>query len=50
MTIVGDEYVLRWLPQGTYCYHMQRKPAEIEALLERDDFIVQNATAYMFNR
>ncbi|MFT5084383.1 MAG: 2-polyprenyl-6-hydroxyphenyl methylase/3-demethylubiquinone-9 3-methyltransferase [Lentisphaeria bacterium] len=53
IAIVGAEYVLRWLPQGTHRYHMLRKPREIKALLECDNFTVQNATGVAvspFNR
>jgi 2-polyprenyl-6-hydroxyphenyl methylase/3-demethylubiquinone-9 3-methyltransferase len=49
IAIVGAEYVLRWLPQGTHRYHMLRKPAEIKALLECDNFILQNATGVVVN-
>lgn len=42
--IFGAEYVLRWLPRGTHRYRLLRKPAEVQALLERDGLRVQDRT------
>jgi 2-polyprenyl-6-hydroxyphenyl methylase/3-demethylubiquinone-9 3-methyltransferase len=41
--IVGAEYVLGWLPRGTHDWHKFVKPAELEALLSRQDFRVEES-------
>jgi 2-polyprenyl-6-hydroxyphenyl methylase/3-demethylubiquinone-9 3-methyltransferase len=35
-TIIGAEYLLRWLPRGTHQWRRFPKPRELEELLERD--------------
>ena len=42
--IFGAEVVLRWLPRGTHRYRLLRKPAEVQALLERDELRIQDRT------
>ena len=49
IAIFGAEYVLRWLPRGTHRYGLLRKPAEIEALLARDDLQVLDRTGVRVN-
>ena len=49
IAIIGAEYILRWLPKGTHHYPMLRKPSEIQALLQQDNFIVHNTTGVAVN-
>lgn len=49
IAIVGAEYILRWLPQGTHHYHMLRKPSEINSFLKQDNFFVQNTAGVAVN-
>ena len=47
--IVGAEYLLRWLPKGTHSWLKFVKPRELEALLARDNMIVNATTGVRVN-
>jgi len=47
--IVGAEYVLHWLPKGTHSWLKFVKPRELEALLARDNMIVNASTGVRVN-
>lgn len=47
--IVGAEYVLRWLPQGTHRWSMFQKPSEIAAHLEAGGLGIADAVGVAAN-
>jgi 2-polyprenyl-6-hydroxyphenyl methylase/3-demethylubiquinone-9 3-methyltransferase len=47
--IVGAEYILRWLPQGTHRWRMFQKPSEMVAHLERGGLSVVDAVGVAVN-
>ena len=47
--IVGAEYILGWLPRGTHSWRKFVRPAELEALFERDGFEVGSAVGVRVN-
>jgi 2-polyprenyl-6-hydroxyphenyl methylase/3-demethylubiquinone-9 3-methyltransferase len=49
LAIFGAERVLRWMPKGTHRYDWLRKPAEIEALLDRSGLAVREMTGVAVN-
>jgi len=49
VAIVGAEYVLGWLPRGTHAWRKFVKPAELDAMLARDDIRVLDQTGVRVN-
>ena len=49
VAIFGAEYILRWLPRGTHQYHKLRRPAEVEACLNRAGLAVIARTGVKVN-
>ncbi len=47
--IVGAEYILRWLPQGTHEWKKFLKPSEITTLLERNKLWVDSIKGFSYN-
>lgn len=47
--IFGAEYILKWLPKGTHQYLKLVKPAELQALLDRDNMDVIASTGVFVN-
>jgi len=49
LAIVGAEYVLRWLPQGTHTYEKLVRPSEIEAPLQSAGLTVIDRSGVSYN-
>ncbi len=49
LAIVGAEYVLRWLPQGTHDWQRFVRPSELAAGLRRAGMTVKSFTGVIFN-
>lgn len=49
VTVLGAEYVLRWLPRGTHRYRMLRKPGEIVDSLTHDGLVVEKRAGVAVN-
>ena len=49
-SIIGAEYVLRWLPRGTHRWHKFLKPAELVGALQQYQFLVQDITGFTFDK
>ncbi|MBL3568297.1 bifunctional 2-polyprenyl-6-hydroxyphenol methylase/3-demethylubiquinol 3-O-methyltransferase UbiG [Rhodovulum sp. BSW8] len=49
MTILGAEYVMRWLPKGTHEYQKFITPDELCGLLERAGLKVLDRSGFVFN-
>ena len=49
VTVLGAEYVLRWLPKGTHHYNMLRKPDEIIQLLDENGLQVSARSGVKVN-
>lgn len=49
LAIVGAEYVLRWLPQGTHTYEKLVRPSEIEAPLQSAGLSVIDRSGVSYN-
>lgn len=49
LAIVGAEYVLRWLPQGTHTYEKLVRPAEIEGPLKTAGLAVIDRSGVSYN-
>jgi len=49
LAIVGAEYVLRWLPQGTHTYEKLVRPAEIEGPLQSAGLTVTDRSGVSYN-
>jgi 2-polyprenyl-6-hydroxyphenyl methylase/3-demethylubiquinone-9 3-methyltransferase len=47
--MVGAEYLLHWLPRGTHSWFKFVKPRELEALLARDNRIVDATSGVRVN-
>ena len=47
--MAGAEYLLHWLPKGTHSWLKFVKPRELEALLARDNRIVDASTGVRVN-
>ncbi len=47
--IVGAEYLLRWLPQGTHDWRRFRRPSELSAILRRNAAQVEDVTGVAYN-
>ena len=48
-TIVGAEYILRWLPKGTHRWREFRRPSEIEGLLDEGGLKVKARSGVSVN-
>lgn len=49
LAIVGAEYVLRWLPQGTHTYEKLVRPSEIEGPLQASGLAVIDRSGVSYN-
>jgi len=47
--ILGAEYVLRWLPIGTHDWNKFLKPSELETILNKNNFSVDEVVGMKFN-
>lgn len=49
LAIIGAEYILRWLPEGTHDYHKFLRPQEVETLLASNGLSVIDETGITYN-
>jgi 2-polyprenyl-6-hydroxyphenyl methylase/3-demethylubiquinone-9 3-methyltransferase len=49
MSIIGAEYILRWLPIGTHDWKLFVKPSELHRLLRSRELDVLETTGMTFN-
>lgn len=49
MSIIGAEYILRWLPRGTHQWKQFIRPSEMAAALSRRGFAITDTSGLIFN-
>jgi len=48
-TILGAEYILRWLPIGTHDWNKFLTPQELEVIVKKNNFKIDETVGVKFN-